>query len=178
MKVMGYAVTTEQVEAGNAAMTGTFRAHKVCRALARAGVPNEGYLVDRVADRLLQIARKQGRIATTPTTSASGLPTPEIHMTETENVPEWAILDNYRYEPVEVVRETAATVFYKVWNRDRTDWQERRTSSALPWRGTEAEAAALSAKLESAKAEYNRRTREARVWFDRRVAELARKDSQ
>lgn len=84
----------------------------------------------------------------------------------------WAILDNYFYTPVEVTRETASTTFYRQWNNDRTQFQERKTHSAFTWRGTEEAAHKLSAQLTSACAEKNRRIMAANEWFRKRVAEL------
>lgn len=65
MKVYGVEITEEQIAAGVAAMTGTFSAHTVSRALSLAGVKSPSsisYVVERTADRLLQRERKAGRI--------------------------------------------------------------------------------------------------------------------
>jgi hypothetical protein len=78
----------------------------------------------------------------------------------------WAVLDQYSYEPVEVIRETEKTVFYFAHGK------ERRTQSVLPWRGSEEEARKLSQQLASARSERNRRCHEADVWFLNRVKEL------
>lgn len=84
----------------------------------------------------------------------------------------WAVLDDYGYTPVEVTRETASTVFYKVWNQQGTAAIERKTLSALRWRGPEADARRLSGQMKSAKAERDNRVRRANDWFRARVAEL------
>lgn len=65
--VQGRAITAEQRDAGIAAMRGTFRAHDVRFALARAGVEDEpgkewAGTVSRAADRLMQAERKAGRV--------------------------------------------------------------------------------------------------------------------
>ena len=61
MKVHGTEITAEQIAAGDAAMTGDFKLSDVRGALLRAGV-GHGAVADRAADRLLQKARKAGRI--------------------------------------------------------------------------------------------------------------------
>ena len=91
-------------------------------------------------------------------------------MEENEGV--WAIMDDYRFRPIEVTRETAATVFYKQWNADHTKFIERRTQSAIAWRGSKLEAESLSEKLLSVRAERDRRQREATNWYRKRLAEL------
>ena len=84
----------------------------------------------------------------------------------------WAVLNDFSYTPVELERETTATVFYRQWNRDHTEWVERRSQSALPWRGTEDEARRLSHQLKSAEGEKRRRVNAANQWFRDRVKEL------
>ncbi|AXK44070.1 hypothetical protein [Erythrobacter aureus] len=70
MKTAGFELSDEQINAGLAAMTGTFRLFDVERALYRAGVPDEfegkRYVASRSADKLLQRERKAGRIQTNP----------------------------------------------------------------------------------------------------------------
>lgn len=67
MKTYGVEITAEQLAAGRAAMTGTFRMHDVTAALARAGVPaRPDYLAGRTADKLLQRERRAGRIKVNP----------------------------------------------------------------------------------------------------------------
>lgn len=67
MKVQGVEITEEQLQAGMAVMVGPrFTSHDVRVALSRVGVA-EGtrpadYLLERVADRLMQRERKRGRI--------------------------------------------------------------------------------------------------------------------
>jgi hypothetical protein len=62
MKVYGVEITEEQIAAGIAAMAGDFTILKVQIALQRAGVPRDGAVASRAADRLLQRERKAGRI--------------------------------------------------------------------------------------------------------------------
>lgn len=88
-------------------------------------------------------------------------------MSDNPQEPLWAILDDYGYTPVRVVKETKSTVFY-VDGYGR----ERKTLSALNWRGTEADARAISPKLQSANAEMNRRKRAANDWFQQQVATM------
>lgn len=65
MNIQGIEITEEQQAAGIAAMVGQFAASDVRAALAKAGVtggkPGD-YLVERVADRLMQRERKRGVI--------------------------------------------------------------------------------------------------------------------
>jgi hypothetical protein len=81
----------------------------------------------------------------------------------------WAIKTGWRYEAVKVLKETEKMVFYS----SRT-WRDTRASKGqfLPWRGEEAEADALVAKLTSAEAEYDRRRKAAADWFNARNAEI------
>jgi hypothetical protein len=64
--VQGVPITAAQRDAGIAAMMGQFKASDVRRALRLAGVPDRteaySYLIERVADRLMQAERKAGRI--------------------------------------------------------------------------------------------------------------------
>ena len=75
----------------------------------------------------------------------------------------WAIKnDSWRYEAVEIVKETAKTATYKHahWGDTRTD-----LNKLFDWRGSEAEARLLSERLTSAKAERDRRVNAASDWF-------------
>ncbi len=63
MNVLGTVISEQQIAAGNAAMVGQFRLSDVVHALTRAGVPHDNYVAGRAADRLLQKARKAGRIS-------------------------------------------------------------------------------------------------------------------
>jgi len=84
----------------------------------------------------------------------------------------WAVKSGWRYEAVEVVKETAKMVTYidRYWSPPR----ETRIAkhSLLPWRGTEEQARAIVEKLTSAKSERDRRTKSAQDWFDKRAAEI------
>ena len=62
MKVLGHEITDEQIAAGLAVMSGHFRLITVVGSLVRAGVPADGYVANRAANRLLQRERKAGRI--------------------------------------------------------------------------------------------------------------------
>lgn len=62
MIIKGHEVTARQQQAARDVMRGEFNAHDVRNALARAGVPTEGYVVERVADRIMQQERKAGRV--------------------------------------------------------------------------------------------------------------------
>lgn len=64
MIVQGVTITTAQIAAGRAAMTGDFIVGAVIAALIQAGVKDTGWTVERTADRLLQEARKAGWIET------------------------------------------------------------------------------------------------------------------
>lgn len=65
MRVQGVAISTEVQDAAARAMVGKFQSSDVRRAIARAGLdPGRpaDYLVERVADRIMQRARKRGEI--------------------------------------------------------------------------------------------------------------------
>lgn len=85
---------------------------------------------------------------------------------------DWTVRSGYRYEPVEIVRETAAMLFYidRSWTKERESRQSK--NSFLPWRGTEDDARAIAAKLTSARAEYDRRRNAANEWFAQRRDEI------
>lgn len=82
----------------------------------------------------------------------------------------WAVMTGWRFEAVEVSKETAKMVFY------HAEWRGRETrrdkSSFLDWRGDEDTARKLVAKLTSAAAEYDRRKRVASDWYAARKAEI------
>lgn len=69
MRILGHEVAPEILAAGEAAMQGTFRKIDVEAALIRAGCPRTirikytEYFADRVADNLIQRAKRAGRIA-------------------------------------------------------------------------------------------------------------------
>ena len=63
MRIQGYTVTAAQESAGrNVFNAPAFGFHDVVIALVNAGVPPEDYVADRVADALLQTARRNGEI--------------------------------------------------------------------------------------------------------------------
>ena len=65
MKVQGHTITDGVIAAGNAAMSGEFTARDVRHAISRTGFDegrSEDSVLDRVADRLMQKARKAGLI--------------------------------------------------------------------------------------------------------------------
>lgn len=84
----------------------------------------------------------------------------------------WAIRTDWRFEAVEVVKETANMVFYI--DRSWRDGHETRQAkdSFLDWRGDEDTAHALVAKLTSAGAEYERRGGAALDWYKKRKADI------
>jgi hypothetical protein len=84
----------------------------------------------------------------------------------------WAIKTNWKYEAVEIVKETAKTATYI----DR-GWGPARETRAdlgkfLDWRGDEEAARSIVEKLTSAKAERQRRESAAYEWFKKRCAEI------
>lgn len=89
-----------------------------------------------------------------------------------EQAPVWAVLDHYGYEPVEIIRETKKTVYYKCQNWGSDDWHERASRSAFPWRGDKEAALKLSAQLTSAENEKRQRTNAAIEAFRKKVQEL------
>jgi len=82
----------------------------------------------------------------------------------------WGIRKSWNgFEPIEIVKETAKMLVYKhpAWGDTRTEKQK-----ILPWRGDEDTASSLCAKLNSAHAEYERRTKAASVWYKARKEEI------
>lgn len=84
----------------------------------------------------------------------------------------WAIRMKWgSYEPVEVVKETAKTVFYI--DRGYRNRETRSDKNAFyEWRGDEETARQIVAKLISAKSEYDRRSGAAARWFADRRTEI------
>ena len=87
----------------------------------------------------------------------------------------WAIRNGYKYQPVEVIRETDATVFYLETRWSGGDQETRgQKHKFLDWRGSEQAALILVEKLNSADAERDRRLNAARDWHRKRVKDLTR----
>jgi hypothetical protein len=89
----------------------------------------------------------------------------------------WAVMTGWRFEAVEVERETDKMVFFiEAWRNKET---RREKKNFLDWRGDEETARMLVDKLTSAEAEYNRRRAAASDWYKaRRAAILASADAQ
>ena len=83
-----------------------------------------------------------------------------------------AIRSSWKFEPVEVVKETEKMVFYVEHWRGRPTETRQGKKNFLPWRGDEETARAMCAKLTSALAEYERRRKAANEWFATRKAEI------
>lgn len=63
MNVHGVEITAEQIDKANQRMMeGPFTAYQIIVTLERAGVPDKGDVAMRAADRLIQKARKAGKI--------------------------------------------------------------------------------------------------------------------
>jgi hypothetical protein len=83
----------------------------------------------------------------------------------------WAIQTGWRFNVVEVVKETDKMVFYI--DRSYRERESRQAKhSVLDWRGDEDTAHQIAAKLTSAKAECDRRRAAASKWFDQRRDEI------
>jgi hypothetical protein len=84
----------------------------------------------------------------------------------------WGIKIGWKYEAVEIVKETDKTVRYvdRYWGKPRETRIDK--DKILPWRGDEETARAIVDKMTSARAEYERRRKSASDWFDRRRAEI------
>ena len=86
----------------------------------------------------------------------------------------WAIRrDSWQYEAVEVVKETAKTATYLDRRWDAAGRETRCDLHKLfPWRGNETEARRLTERLNSAKAERDRRRAAADGWFNKECAKI------
>jgi hypothetical protein len=84
----------------------------------------------------------------------------------------WAIRTGWRFEAIEVVKETEKMVFYAERYGDRSRETRMAKGSFLKWRGDEETARSLVAKLTSAQAEYERRRKAAADWYSARQAEI------
>ena len=77
----------------------------------------------------------------------------------------WGVIEDYRAEAVEVIRETEQMVFYKsVWGsrvRERRAYREKFAATGL---SSEA-AGKLAERINSASAEMERRLKATRAWF-------------
>ena len=88
----------------------------------------------------------------------------------------WALLDNYNFEPVQVIKTTAQMTTYRERLWDGSYRNTRAYSSKIMGGNfTEEQAKRISEQLKSAQAERDRRIREARVWFENRKAELTQR---
>jgi 1,2-phenylacetyl-CoA epoxidase PaaB subunit len=82
----------------------------------------------------------------------------------------WAIKTRWYFTPVKVVAETEKMITY-IYD-GQTSSRRGHKEHFLDWRGDEEAAHRLCAKLTSAKAEYDRRSRAADNWFIVRKAEI------
>lgn len=85
----------------------------------------------------------------------------------------WGIyFSSYRFQPVEIVRETPKCVFYI--DRDWGASRETRCDKGriLDFRGSKDEAKKLSEHLTSARAEMERRKQAASTWFSAEKVKL------
>jgi hypothetical protein len=63
MKVGGFKVSEAQIKAAELRMqAGMFSQGMIARALETAGVPSEGFIHSKAADRMIELRRKDGRI--------------------------------------------------------------------------------------------------------------------
>jgi hypothetical protein len=81
----------------------------------------------------------------------------------------WAIKLHHGFAAVEVVHETEKMVYYADARRGE---MRSYKNKFIDWRGDEATARELAAKLTSARAEYDRRSKAARDWYSKRKAEI------
>lgn len=86
----------------------------------------------------------------------------------------WAIKHRYDYEPIKIISETEKTVLYEYRNWDGSTGQPTRLNKSyvLKWRGDEAMAIALAARLEQARKTYNAVVQTAFDHYERTRAEL------